>query len=197
MKKLVIVLSLVFMIVAPAFSFSIITDSNWFYSFFEKPMTVIEFTKLKDGTSYDYNRYGNIPSRLTITEPGCLLFGKSDIPSAGSDGRISVRSNAFSDVWSFKATDISGQKFFCDAITWFNHGISSGKLKMTVEAPHGKSAPFVLYTNKGFMGVVPDTPRETVFIFDNFSVVFSFETEFLRTPTTLNSKETFMAKIFN
>ena len=68
---------------------------------------------------------------------------------------------------------------------------------MTVVAPSGKSAPFVLYTNKGFMGVVPDNPRETVFIFDNFSVVFSFETEFLRTPTTLNSKETFMAGIFN
>jgi len=49
-----------------------------------------------------------------------------------------------------------------------------------------------LFTNKGFMGVVPDNPQETVFIFDNFTAVFSFETAFLRPSTTLNTKASFM-----
>lgn len=195
MKKLVIVLLLDFMMVAPAFSFSIISDSDLFYSFFEKPMTIIEFTNLKDGTSYDSVQYRNTPNSLIRPEPGCLRFGIGDIQFAGNDGRISVIPNAFSDDWSFKAAGFSGEESICEAITWFNQGISSGKLKMTVVAPAGKSGPFVMYTNKGFMGVVPDNPRETVFIFDNFSVVFSFETEFLRTPTTLNSKDTFVAGI--
>ena len=195
LKKLVIVLALGFMMVPRAFSFSIITDSDLFYSFFEKPLTIIEFTELKDGTSYDYVQNGSIANRWIISEPECLMSGKGDIHLADRDGRILVRPNAFSDNWSFRVYNISGQESFCEAITWFNQGISSGKLKMTVAAPAGRAAPFVLYTNKGFMGVVPDNPRESVFIFDNFSVVFSFETEFLRTPTTLNSKDAFFAGI--
>ena len=195
LKKLVIILFLGFMMAPRAFSFSIISDSDLFYSFFEKPMTIIEFTTLKDGTSYDAVQYRNTPHRLLRSQPDCLIFGNSDIYFAGNAGRISVIPDAFSDDWSFKAAGIKAEESICEAIAWFNHGISSGNLKMTVVAPPGKSGPFVLYTNKGFKGVVPDNPQETVFIFENFSVVFSLETEFLRTPATLNSKDKFVAGI--
>ena len=95
MKKLIIVLALGFIAVPRAFSFSIITDSDLFYSFFEKPLTIIEFTELKDGTSYDYVQNGSIANRWIISEPECLMPGKGDIHLAGRDGRILVRPNAF------------------------------------------------------------------------------------------------------
>ena len=47
---------------------------------------------------------------------------------------------------------------------------------------------------KGFMGVVPDNHQETVFIFDNFSAVFSFETKFSRPSTILNTTASLIAQ---
>ena len=195
LKKTVFILLAGFMIVPRAFSFTIISDSDLFYSFFEKPMTIIEFAYLKDGTTLNSVRNRNSTSNLIRFEPECLLFGRNDIQFAGNAGRISVIPNAFSDDWFFKATGNKEGESICEAIAWFNQGISSGERKMTVIAPPGKSSPFVIYTNKGFKGVVPDNSQETVFIFEDVSVVFSFETEFQKTPTTLNSKDTFVAGI--
>ena len=167
-------------------SYSIITDPDVFYSFFEKPLTTIEFTKLKDGTSYEKIRYRIKPHTFTESQPQCSIIGKGDIHVTGSDNSISVRSDAFSDDWSFSARDLKRPDVSCEAVIWFNQGISAGDSNITVASSTGKSEPFVLYTNKGFMGVVPDNPQETVFIFDNFTAVFSFETEFLRPSTILD-----------
>jgi hypothetical protein len=195
-KKLIIILAVSFLVLPNAFSYSIITDPDVFYSFFEKPMTTIEFSELKDGTLYEKIRYRIKPDMLAGSEPQCSIIGKSDIDFAGSGNSISVRSDAFSDDWSFSARDLNRPDMACEAVIWFNQGISAGGAKIIVTSSTGKSEPFVLYTNKGFIGVVPDNPQETEFIFDNFSAVFSFESNFLKPSTTLNSNRSLMAHLY-
>jgi hypothetical protein len=182
------------MMVPRVFSYSIIADPDVFYSFFEKPMTTIEFTELKDGTSYENIRYRIKPDKFKASEPQCSIIGKSDLHYNGSDNKISVSSDAFSDDWSFSAMNLKRPEVSCEAVIWFNQGISAGVSNISVASSTGKSEPFVLYTNKGFMGVVPDNPKETVFIFDNFSTVFSFETKFSRPSTILNTTASLIAQ---
>lgn len=183
------------MIVPRAFSFSIITDPDLFYSLFEKPLSTIEFTKLKNGTSYEKIKFGKNPNAFIVSNTECAIFGKGSIYYAGVENRISVRSDAFSDHWSFSTTDRDRPEITCNAVMWFSQGISAGASQITVASTTGKSEPFALYTNKGFMGVVPDNPAETRFVFDDFSAVFSFETNFLRPSTTLNSTRSLIAHL--
>ena len=195
MKKLALILLISLLMVPRVFSYSIITDPDVFYSFFEKPMTTIEFSKLKDGTSYENIRYRIKPDPPAGSLPRCPIIDNGDVNFAGSNNRISVRSDAFSDDWSFSAMDLKRPEVSCEAVIWFNQGISAGDSVIAVASSTGKSQPFVLYTNKGFMGVVPDNSRETVFIFDNISAVFSFETEFLRSSTMLNTTASLIAQV--
>ena len=84
---------------------------------------------------------------------------------------------------------------FRDSILWFDQGISTGDCSMAVSTNAGRSKPFAIYTNKGFMGIIPDTPRETLFIFENLHFIFSFETDFSKTAPVSESKASFYAKI--
>ena len=194
MKQLAFILIASFMTVSRVFSYSIINDPELFYSFFEKPMTTIEFSKLKDGTAYENIRFRIVPDAFAGPQPQCTIVGNGDLHFTETHHSIAVRSDAFSDDWSFSAMDLQRPDISCDAVIWFNQGISAGDSVIAVSSSTGKSEPFVLYTNKGFMGVVPDNPRETVFIFDNFSAVFSFETNFLRPTTTLNTTGSMIAQ---
>jgi len=176
-----------------AFSYTIITDSNLFYSFFEKPLKVIEFTTLKDGTSLKNISQGLPLNTSYKAKPDCLVSGRTDDTSLTSLKGIAVHSSAFSDDWSFMVVNPRRPDTFCRAVIWFDQGISSGNFKITVIAASGRSRPFVLYTNKGFLGIVPDRPQETIFIFDDVSVLFSFETDFHKTSSTSDSEESFFA----
>jgi hypothetical protein len=64
-----------------------------------------------------------------------------------------------------------------------------------VSTTAGQSKPFAIYTNKGFMGIIPDTPQETLFIFENLHFIFSFETEFSKTAPVSESEASFLAQI--
>ena len=183
MGKLVFAWLIGLLLTQNAFSYSIIADSNLFYSFFEQPQNVIAFKGLKDGTPIAHFSQSLQLYPMYRAHPDCSVAEKAEIGS----GRILVRSNAFSDDWSFEVANYKKPDKFCEAIIWFDQGISSGNNKLTVIAASGKSKPFVLYTNKGFFGVVPDNPEETVFKFDSFSVVFSFETDFLKHSSTMES----------
>ena len=196
MKKLTIILALSFLIIPEAFSYSIIREPDLFYSFFEKPMTTIDFRALKDGTPYEKIQYRIKSEALVVSEPQCTIFGKSDINLTGAGKRISVKSDAFSNEWLFSARDLFHPEVSCETVLWFNQGISAGDSKITITSSTGKSEPFVLYTNKGFIGVVPDNPQETEFIFDNFSAVFSFESNFIKPSTTLNSNRSLIAQLY-
>ena len=173
-----------------AFSYSIITDPNLFYSFFEKPQKTIEFTRLKDGTALTRILENGVLSTALRANLDCFRNDKTD---AGSGG-IAIHANAFSDDWSFKTVMPNRPETFCEAVIWFDQGISSGGHHLTVTALSGHSKPFVMYTNKGFVGIVPDSPRESVFIFDNFSVIFSFETDFYKPSSVSESDDNFVAK---
>ncbi len=157
-------------------------------------MTKIDFTALKDGTPYEKIQYRIKSDAAVVSESQCTFFYQSDIHLTGSANRISVKPDAFSNEWLFSARDLIKPEVSCEAVLWFNQGISAGDSIITITSSTGRSEPFVLYTNKGFIGVVPDTPQETEFIFDSFSAVFSFESNFLRPATTLNSDRALMAQ---
>jgi len=196
LKKMYLALVICFIMVPRAFSYTIIADPDVFYSFFEKPQHIIEFTKLKDGTPYDSipNRFK--PNRYYVSEPDCLIIGTGDDNDAGGFEALAVRPGSFSNAWSFMGADPNKKGTYCEAVIWFDHGISTGNYKMTVSTTAGKSQPFVMYTNKGFIGILPDTPHETTFIFDNFYLIFSFETEFKKVTPVSNSKAvSFLAKL--
>ena len=187
MKKVTLVLLINFVLASNVFSYSVITDPNVFYAFFEKPAKVIDFTELKDGTSYN-----NIPGRLEpdtfeVPEPDCINNQATDIKA------LTVWSNAFSNAWFFRGSDPVQADAFHDEILWFDQGITTGDCSMAVSTNAERSQPFAMYTNKGFMGIIPDTPQETLFIFENLHFIFSFETEFAKTAPVSESKTSFLA----
>jgi hypothetical protein len=189
LKKAVLILSIVLLLASNAFSFTVITDPNVFYAFYEKPTKVINFTELKDGTPY-----ANIQAQLKSnashsSEPDCL------IPNAGDFDTLTVLPGAFSKVWSFKGVDPENAYSFCDTILWFDQGISTGNYHMAISTSSMRSQPFAIYTNKGFMGILPDSPNETLFIFENLHFIFSFETDFTKTTPVSQSRDSFLAKM--
>ena len=189
MKKVTLIILINFVLASNVFSYAVITDPNVFYAFFEKPAKVIDFTELKDGTSYN-----NIPGRLepdTIdeAEPDCINNQAEDIKA------LTVWSNAFSNAWSFRGSDPVQAHSLRDAILWFDQGITTGDCSMAISTNAERSQPFAIYTNKGFMGIIPDTPQETLFIFENLHFIFSFETEFSKTAPVSGSKTSFLALV--
>jgi hypothetical protein len=188
-KKVTLIILINFVLASNVFSYAVITNPNVFYTFFEKPAKVIDFTKLKDGTSYN-----NIPGRF---EPGTFKVSEPDCINnhAGDLNALTVWPSAFSNAWSFLGADPVQAHSFCDAILWFDQGISTGDCSMAVSANAGRSQPFAIYTNKGFMGIIPDTPQETLFIFENLHFIFSFETEFSKAAPVSESKASFLAQI--
>ena len=196
MKKMCLAMVICFVVVPSAFSYTIISDPNVFYSFFEKPKKIIEFTNLKDGTPYDGIPDKFRPNKYYVSEPDCLIIGTGEYDKAGGFEALAVRPGSFSNAWSFMGADPNKEGTYCEAVIWFDHGISTGSYKMMVSVTAGQSQPFVVYTNKGFIGILPDTPHEKTFIFDNFYLIFSFETEFTRVTPLSDSKElSFLAQL--
>ena len=189
MKKAVLILPLVLLLASNAFSFTVITDPNVFYAFYEKPTEVINFTELKDGTPYATIQAKLKSNASHSSEPECLTSRTGDIEA------LTVLPGAFSKVWSFKGADPENTYAFCDTILWFDQGISTGNNHMTISTSAGRSQPFAIYTNKGFMGILPDTPNETLFIFENLHFIFSFETDFSKTTPVSESRDSFLAKM--
>ncbi len=189
MKKVTLILLINLALASNVFSYSVITDPNVFYAFFEKPAKVIDFAELKDGTSYN-----NIPGRLEpdtskVPEPDCITNQPKGIKA------LTVWSNAFSNAWSFRGSDPVQAHSLGDAILWFDQGITTGDCSMAVSTNAERSQPFAMYTNKGFMGIIPDTPQETLFIFEKLHFIFSFETEFSKTAPVSESKISVLARI--
>jgi hypothetical protein len=188
-KKVTLTILINFAVASNVFAYTAITDPNVFYSFFEKPANIIDFAELKDGTSYD-----NITGRAEMdipeaSEPNCINNRAGDLNT------LTVRSSAFSNTWSFQGVEPVQAQSFCDVILWFDQGISTGDYNLAVSTKAGRSKPFAIYTNKGFMGIIPDTPQETLFIFENLHFIFSFETEFSKTAPVSESEASFLAQI--
>jgi hypothetical protein len=194
---LVLTVSLGLMLAQNAFAYSVIRDPNLFYAFFIKPQLIIEFTKLKDGTVFSDNSRKLKSNNLFAANQDCLAMSSGEPGFAANEKQLAIRPYAFSNAWHFMGVDPNNSESFCNSVLWIDEGISTGSQKMAVIAASGKSQPFVLHTNKGFIGILPDNPQETIFIFDDFSRVFSFETDFSKDVSVSDSDDTFMAKFAN
>ena len=189
MKKVVLTILINFAMASNVCAYTTIKDPNVFYSFFEKPAKIIDFAELKDGTLY-----GNVTDRVELdipegSEPNCINN------RAGNLNALTVGPSAFSNTWSFQGVEPVQEQSFCDVVLWFDQGISTGDYNLVVSTTAGRSKPFAIYTNKGFMGIIPDTPQETLFIFENLHFIFSFETEFSKTAPVSESEVSFLAQI--
>ena len=194
MRRLILILMMLLLSAQSGFSYTII-DVNLFYAFYENPNKVIDFTEFKDGSTIT-EISGEFQLNLMYqAKPDCLVSDQSGQSSSEALDAIALRPDAFSDDWSFKAVSENRPGTFCEAVLWFDQGISPGKFKLAVAATSGQSKPFVLYTNKGFLGVVPDSPSETVFIFDNISAVFLFETDFPKSSSVSDQEDTILAEL--
>jgi len=188
-KKVTLTILINFAVASNVFAYTAIKDPNVFYSFFEKPAKIIDFAELKDGTSYENITDHVEPDIPEASEPNCIDN------RAGNLSALTVRSSAFSNTWSFQGVEPVQAQSFCDAVLWFDQGISTGYYNLAVSTKAGRSKPFAIYTNKGFMGIIPDTPQETLFIFENLHFIFSFETEFSKTAPVSESEASFLAQI--
>ena len=189
MKKVTLIILINFALASNVFSYTVITDPDVFYTFFEKPAKVIDFTELKDGSSYNSLPGRFEPDASETSGPDCINYHAGDLKA------LKVGPSAFSNAWSFLGAEPVQAHAFCDAILWFDQGISTGDYSLTVSTNTGRSQPFAMYTNKGFMGIIPDTPQETLFIFENLHFIFSFETEFSKAAPVSESRVSFMAQI--
>lgn len=194
MGRLTIALLMVLLPAQSAFSYTIV-DVDLFYAFYEKSNKIIDFTEFKDGTPIAKISGGFQLNAIYKAKLDCLVSDKSDETSFGGLEGIAVQSDAFSDDWSFMVVNPKKPDTFCEAVIWFDQGISSGKFNIAVIAASGQSKPFVLYTNKGFLGILPDSPDETVFIFDNISSVFIFETDFPMPSSVSDPEDTILAEL--
>jgi len=191
---LVLITSIGLMAAQDALSYSVIKDPNLFYAFYIKPKLIIEFTKLKDGTGFSDNPHDLKSNILFAADQDCPAMSSGATGLAGDNTEWAIRPYAFSNAWHFMGVDPDKSDSYCNSVLWFDEGISSGNRQMAVLAASGRSQPFVLHTNKGFIGVLPDNPQETIFIFDDFSRVFSFETDFSKDVSVSDSDDTFMAR---
>ena len=189
MKKVAFTILINFAVASNVFAYTAIKEPNVFYSFFEKPAKIIDFAELKDGTSYNNISRSFEPYIPKASEPGCINV------RAGNLNALIVGPSAFSNTWSFQGAEPLQAQSFCDAVLWFDQGISTGGYNLAVSTTAGRSKPFAIYTNKGFMGIIPDTPQETLFIFENLHFIFSFETEFSKTAPVTESEASFLAQI--
>jgi hypothetical protein len=76
------------MLASNVFAYTVITDPSVFYAFFEKPASVIDFTKLKDGTSYDSIPGKFEPDTFKVAEPDCINNHTEDFQLLGLFGEL-------------------------------------------------------------------------------------------------------------
>ena len=178
MKKLALALLISISMTPVAFSAMVITDPDLFYAMFEHPDTTIDFLKLKDGTSFSDIPDGYKSNTSYLENPDNLIVYTGESDGAGGFNLIAVRPNAFSEDWSFERVDPADSKNIREAVVWFGQGITTGSFEMIVTSTTPESKPFVIYTEKGFIGIVPSSPLETRFIFEDLHIIFSLETGF-------------------
>lgn len=160
------------------FSATVIKDPDLFYSIYHKPETVIDFFKLKDGVSFTNIPNSYTPKTTYLDNPDNLIVYTGERDGAGNFKFIAVRSHAFSDNWSFKGVHPDKPKIFREHVIWYDQGITTGSFEIIITSTSGKSQPFVIHTEKGFIGIIPSSPQETRFIFEDIHIISSFKTGF-------------------
>ena len=120
MKKLILLPIALFLMVSNALAYTIIQDPNVFYSMYENPATTIDFTMLKDGTTYSDPPADLTPDTSYISYPNRLIIYTGD-RDGSTFTYMMVRSNTFSDNWEFKNYDV----IFQERVIWYDGYISN------------------------------------------------------------------------
>jgi hypothetical protein len=178
LKKLALAILISMLMTPMAYSAIIITDPDVFYSMFDYPDTTIDFLKLKDGTSFSNIPNGYKANTSYLDNPDNLIIHTGESDGVGGFNFIAVRPHAFSDDWSFERAHPTDSKNNREAVVWFGQGITTGSFELIISSTTPQSKPFVIYTEKGFIGIVPSSPLETRFVFDGFHIIYSLETGF-------------------
>jgi hypothetical protein len=114
MRKFVGLLVLVCWAAWPAAALSSVISSADFFSLYENPSTTIDFTTLKDGTTYEQ---ADDVAFSWWTHP--LFYGNTT--GAG----YAVRSEAWSDDFILRSTWSAGSSSVGDGVSWYSGGIAS------------------------------------------------------------------------
>ena len=178
MKKLALAILISMLMPPMAYSAVVIENPDVFYSMFGYPDTTIDFLKLKDGTSFSNIPDGYKSKTSYLDNPDNLIVYTGESDGVGGFKLIAVRPHAFSDDWSFERAHPADSKNNREEIVWFGEGITTGSFEIIVSTTTPQSKPFVIYTGKGFIGVVPSSPQETRFVFDDLHIIYSLETGF-------------------
>jgi hypothetical protein len=166
------------MMTATGFAATIIKDPVLFYSIYHNPDTVIDFIKLKDGTAFDNIPDSYTPKTKYLNNPDSLIVYTGERDGRGGFSFVAVRSQAFSENWSFKGVHPTNPKIFREQVIWFDQGITTGSFEIIISSTTHHSQPFAILTEKGFIGIIPSSPQETRFIFEDIHIISSFETGF-------------------
>ena len=111
MRKLIGLLVLVCWAGWPAAALSSVISSADFFSLYENPSTTIDFTVLKDGTTFDQ------ADDVAATHE--LFYGNS------SGAGYAVRSEAWSDDFILRSAWSAGSSSVGDGVSWYSGGIAS------------------------------------------------------------------------
>ena len=148
-----ILVAMLFVISGNAYSYSITFDEASFYSTYQNPTEVIDFTSLKDGTAY---------ADADLSHPYI------NIKYSGSNPQWDVWNYGWSDNYSIFLRRSGGQ---INLVTrWDGNSITDGvsyvSYRLGINALNGVS-PLALQiisdTYSGFVGIIPDSSTDTFY----------------------------------
>jgi hypothetical protein len=167
MRKLIGLLVLVCWAGWPAAALSSVISSADFFSLYENPSTTIDFSTLKDGTTYEQAATASSGTNEPLT-------GESVTAGAfGSTGYL-VRDWAWSDDFSLRSRYNSSGGSYFQAVYWYSGGIASG-LALPPSPGHVfnlifngvEAQPFTIDitsdTINGTLGFIPDSDGDINF----------------------------------
>jgi len=167
MRKLIGLLVLVCWAGWPAAALSSVISSADFFSLYENPSTTIDFSALKDGTTYEQAATASFGTNEPLT-------GASVTAGAfGSTGYL-VRDWAWSDDFSLRSRYNSSGGSYFQAVYWYSGGIASG-LALPPSPGHVfnlifngvEAQPFTIDitsdTINGTVGFIPDSEGDINF----------------------------------
>ncbi len=161
---------LLILLIAPnCFAYTIINDPDVFYTMYENPDTTIDFTKLKNGISFDA-----VPDTW------------SELILATGSYNYVVREYSFSDDWWFR--HVYSQTVINTSVSWKNGSISNYNMGIYAFNPQ----PFTLTTSNGFIGIIPDDMQDSHYVLGDIDI-YNLEAGFTTiTSTPVPEPATFM-----
>lgn len=130
----------------------ITTDEAWFDAHYTSPTQTVNFTMLRDGTTFDNAFYSN---SFYIRQANGGASGKSYV----------LRPEAWSGYFNIASTGNCGQLSGVDATTWTGPGLiaPTGCTGLYIEFL-ASNGPIALTTSAGFVGLIPESIADSYYM---------------------------------